>query len=144
MKVYRDWRILGEEFRITAMYPMVKQSMDYCIRTWDPDEKRHLAGTPSEKKKKKERKRKKHLKLRKKKLNSGARTAYMPPFILGALAAITAMGKHLGEDVSQYERLSQTARAFTEIELYDGEILHSTNQILAPVKTSEKLAQVIG
>ncbi|MBQ7195606.1 MAG: hypothetical protein IJS07_08230 [Bacteroidales bacterium] len=38
IKVYRDWRISGDNAWIKDLYPQIKQSMDYCIRTWDPDE----------------------------------------------------------------------------------------------------------
>ncbi|HRV84149.1 MAG TPA: GH116 family glycosyl hydrolase [Saprospiraceae bacterium] len=127
MKVYRDWRILGEDSWITAMYPMVKQSMDYCIRTWDPDEKGILQEPHH---------------------NTYDIEFWGPDgmhatFYLGALAAITAMGKHLGEDVSRYERLSEAARAFTESELYDGEyyiqqIKYTGLHAEDPVKASEK------
>ena len=36
MKVYREWRISGDNEWLKKMYPMVKNSMDYCISTWDP------------------------------------------------------------------------------------------------------------
>ena len=39
MKVYRDWRISGDNEWMKKMYPMVKVSMDYCISTWDPRHK---------------------------------------------------------------------------------------------------------
>jgi uncharacterized protein (DUF608 family) len=39
MKVYRDWRISGDTDWLKKIFPMVKASMDYCIRTWDPREK---------------------------------------------------------------------------------------------------------
>ncbi|HEY2726094.1 MAG TPA: GH116 family glycosyl-hydrolase, partial [Parafilimonas sp.] len=39
MKVYREWRISGDNEWLKKMYPMVKVSMDYCIRTWDPRRK---------------------------------------------------------------------------------------------------------
>ena len=37
MKVYRDWQISGDSGWLGRMYPLVKRSLDYCIRTWDPD-----------------------------------------------------------------------------------------------------------
>ena len=40
MKVYRDWRISGDNKWLTNIYPMVKKSMDYCIKTWDPRKQR--------------------------------------------------------------------------------------------------------
>ena len=36
-KVYREWRICGDDKWLQAIYPQVKASLDYCIRTWDPD-----------------------------------------------------------------------------------------------------------
>ena len=39
MKVYRDWRIYGDNEWLKKMYPMVKKSLDYCITTWDPKNK---------------------------------------------------------------------------------------------------------
>ena len=40
MKVYREWRISGDNATgSSSIYPMVKMSMDYCIKTWDPRNK---------------------------------------------------------------------------------------------------------
>jgi hypothetical protein len=37
MKVYRDWQICGDTAWMKKMYPLAKRSLDYGIRTWDPD-----------------------------------------------------------------------------------------------------------
>ncbi len=37
MKVYRDWQISGDSDWLKRLYPLAKRSLDYCIRTWDPD-----------------------------------------------------------------------------------------------------------
>jgi hypothetical protein len=37
MKVFRDWQISGDLDWFKKMYPLAKRSLDYCIRTWDPD-----------------------------------------------------------------------------------------------------------
>ncbi len=39
MKVYRDWRICGDNQWLKELYPKVKASMDYCIAAWDPRHK---------------------------------------------------------------------------------------------------------
>ncbi len=39
MKVYRDWRISGNTEWLKKLYPKIKLSLDYCIRTWDPKRK---------------------------------------------------------------------------------------------------------
>jgi uncharacterized protein (DUF608 family) len=36
MKVYREWRISGDTAWLKSLWPRVKSSLDYCIRTWDP------------------------------------------------------------------------------------------------------------
>jgi uncharacterized protein (DUF608 family) len=37
MKVYRDWQISGDTAWLKRLYPLAQRSIDYCIRTWDPD-----------------------------------------------------------------------------------------------------------
>ncbi len=37
LKVYREWQISGDSEWMKKMYPLAKRSLDYCIRTWDPD-----------------------------------------------------------------------------------------------------------
>jgi uncharacterized protein (DUF608 family) len=39
MKIFRDWQISGDTDWLRRMYPLVKRSLDYGIRTWDPDHK---------------------------------------------------------------------------------------------------------
>lgn len=39
MKVYREWQISGNQEWLNMIYPAVKRSMDYAIRTWDPRKK---------------------------------------------------------------------------------------------------------
>ena len=41
IKAYREWRISGDNKWIADMFPQIRQSMDYCIRTWDP---RHVGA----------------------------------------------------------------------------------------------------
>ena len=37
MRVYREWRISGDTAWMVRLWPQVKQSLDYCIETWDPE-----------------------------------------------------------------------------------------------------------
>jgi len=39
MKLFRDWQISGDTEWLKRMYPLAKRSIDYGIRTWDPDHK---------------------------------------------------------------------------------------------------------
>ena len=37
-RVYREWKLSGDTAWMVGLWPQVKLSMDYSIRTWDPDE----------------------------------------------------------------------------------------------------------
>ena len=105
MKVYREWRISGDNEWVKKMYPMVKTSMDYCIKTWDPrhkgviEEPHHNTYD----------------------IEFWGADGMHGSFYAGALHAITAMGKFLDTDVSQYEQLASLAKKKMETDLYDGE-----------------------
>jgi uncharacterized protein (DUF608 family) len=105
MKMYRDWRISGDSRWMKKMYPRVAESMDYCIRTWDP----RSTGT-----------------LEEPHHNTYDIEFWGPDgmctgFYLGALKAISEMGKCLGEDVQKYQLLYEKGKKALETELYDGE-----------------------
>jgi len=104
MKVYREWRISGDSSWLRRMYPRLKVSLDYCIRTWDP---RHT-GT----------------------LEEPHHNTYDIEFwgpdgmctgiYLGALEAMVRIGQFLGDDVSSYQDLYVKGRSFMEKDLYNG------------------------
>lgn len=105
MKVYREWPISGDNEWMKKMYPMVKVSLDYCIRTWDPGNK-GVIEEPHH--------------------NTYDIEFWGPDgmhcsFYIGALHAIIAMGKFLKNDVSNYEALAEKGKNKLETELYDGE-----------------------
>ena len=105
MKVYREWRISGDNEWLKKMYPMVKVSMDYCISTWDPrhkgviEEPHHNTYD----------------------IEFWGPDGMHTSFYIGALNAIIAMGKFLSKDVSKYRQLSASGKKMIETELYDGE-----------------------
>jgi uncharacterized protein (DUF608 family) len=37
MKLYRDWHISGDSAWLQRLLPRARCSLDYCIKTWDPD-----------------------------------------------------------------------------------------------------------
>lgn len=105
MRVYREWRISGDNNWLKTIYPKVKISIDYCIKTWDP---RHT-GT----------------------LEEPHHNTYDIEFwgpdgmctslYLGALQAFTKMGASLQEDISVYRDLYTKGKSFLEQQLYNGE-----------------------
>ncbi|WP_436488510.1 GH116 family glycosyl hydrolase [Chitinophaga sp. ARDCPP14] len=105
MKMYRDWRISGDNDWLRKMFPLVKVSMDYCIRTWDPKRK-GIVEEPH------------HNTYD---IEFWGPTGMCTSFYLGALTAFTAMGAFLGEDVSAYKTLYAKGKQYLETELYNGE-----------------------
>ena len=105
IKVYRDWRISGDDAFLKEMYPNVKASLDYCIATWDP---RH-AGVIEEP----------H--------HNTYDIEFWGPdgmhnsFYIGALNAFAAMSDYLGKEASFYQELARKGKSYTETELYNGE-----------------------
>jgi len=105
MKVYRDWRISGDNTWIEKMWPSVKLSMDYCIETWDPRHKGVLEEP--------------HHNTYD--IEFWGPDAMCSSFYLGALTAMTEMGNFLGEDAGLYEELLEKGTTFYEENLYNGE-----------------------
>ncbi len=105
MKMHREWRISGDTDWLAALWPAVKRSLDYCVRTWDPkgkgilEEPHHNTYD----------------------IEFWGPDGMCTSFYLGALAAAVAMGSALGDDVSRYEELLERGRAFMEAQLFDGE-----------------------
>lgn len=105
MKVYREWRISGDNEWLKKIYPMVKTSMDYCIRTWDPkgkgmiEEPHHNTYD----------------------IEFWGGDGMHTSFYIGALNAFIAMGEYLGKDVSKYKSLAALGKKAIEGDLYDGE-----------------------
>lgn len=105
MKVYRDWRISGDNTWLKKIYPMVKVSMDYCIKTWDPrhkgviEEPHHNTYD----------------------IEFWGADGMHTSFYLGALHSFIAMGEFLKQDVSAYHELQTKGKAMIEGELYNGE-----------------------
>ena len=105
MRVYREWRISGDTAWMARLWPQVKQSLDYCIETWDPEHR----GT-----------------LREPHHNTYDIEFWGPDgmctsMYLGALEAAVRMGAEAGDDVSFYKRLAVASKKALEQELFDGE-----------------------
>jgi uncharacterized protein (DUF608 family) len=107
LKVFRDWQISGDSSWLEKMYPLAKRSLDYCIRTWDPD---HRGG-----------------------LFEPHHNTYDIEFwgpdgmctsiYLGALSAFAEMARATGnpEDATFYGDLAQRCAGFMDEQLFNGE-----------------------
>jgi len=108
MKVHRDWRISGDNEWLKKIYPMVKVSLDYCIKTWDP---RHRGAIEEP-----------HHNTYD--IEFWGADGMHTSFYIGALNAFCAMGEHLGKDVSFYSELAAKAKTVLETELWNGEYFY--------------------
>src|SRR5690606_21519545 len=105
MKVYRDWRISGDNNWLKLIFPHVQKSMDYCIRTWDPKGKGMLEEPH-------------HYTYD---IEFWGPDGMCTSFYLGALDAMIKMGKQLKIDTKKYQQLFQKGKAYMESALYNGE-----------------------
>ena len=129
LKIYRDWRIYGNAEWLKKMYPMVKNSMDYCIRTWDPknkgviEEPHHNTYD----------------------IEFWGPDGMCTSFYLGALMAMTEMAKYLKKkkEADVYQQLYEKGKVLMETELYNGEYFIQKIQVTGlnapnPIDASSK------
>ncbi len=107
MKLYRDWRIYGDDGWLKRLYPLAKKSLEYCMNIWDPDEHGGLFEPHH---------------------NTYDIEFWGPDGMcgsvyVGALSAMTALADHLGfgEDRERYRRLAEVAARFMDNTLFNGE-----------------------
>jgi uncharacterized protein (DUF608 family) len=112
MKVYRDWRICGDTAWLKSLWPKVKQSLEYCITTWDPkgkgilEEPHHNTYD----------------------IEFWGPDGMCTSFYLGALTAAVEMGTALDDDVGRYTALLEKGTKYLETELYNGEYFYQKIQ----------------
>jgi uncharacterized protein (DUF608 family) len=108
MKVYRDWHISGDTEWLKKMYPKVVESMNYCIKIWDP----RSTGTLEEP----------HHNTYD--IEFWGPDGMCTSFYLGALKAISEMGGFLGQDVEKYKALYSKGKQAIENDLFNGEYFY--------------------
>lgn len=108
MKVHREWRISGDTVWLRRLWPRVRQSLDYCIESWDP-RRRGVLEEPH------------HNTYD---IEFWGPDSMCTSFYLGALTAAVAMGEALGENVATYRELLEAGKRVLEGELFNGEYFH--------------------
>lgn len=112
IKAYRDWRISGDMGWLRDLWPRIRASLDFCIRTWDP----HRDGWIREP----------HLTTYDVKL-WGADSVCTSLYV-GALKAATLMGSSLGDDIEDYAELLRKGVSKIETYLFNGEYFFQKNE----------------
>ena len=132
MKVYRDWQISGDTPWLTKMYPLVKRSIDYCIRTWDPDHRGALFEP--------------HHNTYD--IEFWGADGMCTSIYLGALSAMAIMAPAAGhpDDASFYADLAKRGAQFMDEQLFNGEYYQQKVQYLGLRDTSfaRSVAHVTG
>jgi uncharacterized protein (DUF608 family) len=130
MKVFRDWQICGDSEWLTRLYPLAKRSIDYGIRTWDPDHRGALFEPHH---------------------NTYDIEFWGPEpmcssIYLGALSAMSQMAAAVGEptDASWYAQLAQRVAAYMDDHLFNGEYYqqHVQYEGLRDTSFAESLAGI--
>jgi len=127
MKVYREWRISGDTEWLKNLWPEVRKSMDYCIKTWDPrgngvlEEPHHNTYD----------------------IEFWGPDGMCTSFYLGALKAMIEMGTYIGEDITRYNSLFNKGKKYMESELFNGEYFFQKIQVDglnagSPIEATEK------
>ena len=105
MKIYREWRISGNNEWLKNIYPQVKKSMDYCIEEWDPE---HVGALVEP-----------HHNTYD--IEFWGPDAMCTSFYLGALTAFIKLSDALGDENKLYTELLEKGKKLMETELYNGE-----------------------
>lgn len=108
IKVYRDWRISGDNAWISGLYDQIKQSMDYCIRTWDPDEEGAIIEP--------------HHNTYD--IEFWGPDGMITSFYAGALNSIIQISRALGRECGRYEELLGKCRNYMQTRLWNGEYFY--------------------
>jgi len=107
MKLFRDWHIGGDSEWLKRMYPLAKRSIDYGIRTWDPDQKGALFEP--------------HHNTYD--IEFWGAEPMCTGIYLGALSAMAQMARAVGEtgDAELYGALAHKSAAYMDQHLFNGE-----------------------
>ncbi len=108
MKVYRDWRISGDTQWLKGLWKKVKNSLNYCIETWDPEHKGILQEPHH---------------------NTYDIEFWGPDgmcgsFYLGALKAACLMAEAMNDSVPLYKELYGKGRKYMETRLFNGKYFY--------------------
>jgi hypothetical protein len=122
MKVYRDWQISGDSEWLKKMYPLAKRSLDYGIRTWDPDHKGSLFEP--------------HHNTYD--IEFWGADCMCTSIYLGALSALAQMAVALAQtaDAEFYGELAHRSARYMEEHLFNGEYFEQKVQYLGLKNTS--------
>jgi len=107
LKVYRDWKLCGDDVWLRRIWPQVRKALAYAWIAWDQDRDGVMEGVQ-------------HNTYD---IEFWGPNTMMGSFYLGALRAAEEMARYLGEDLQadEYRALYERGRATMDAELFNGE-----------------------
>jgi non-lysosomal glucosylceramidase len=107
LKMYRDWRLSGDDAWLAAWWPKAKRALEYAWTQWDPDRDGVMEG----------------IQHNTYDIEFHGPNTMMGSFYLGALRAGEEMARHLGDEASaeRYRAVYEAGRRKMEEMLYNGE-----------------------
>ncbi len=123
MKAYREWKTYGDTMWLRKIFKRMCESIDYCIKTWDPDEIGVLIEPHH---------------------NTYDIEFWGPDgmctsFYLGALRAMYLICDEIGYSGEKYKRIYEAGRKYCETELWNGEYFYQ-KVMLEGLHASSELA----
>ena len=107
MKVYRDWKLCGDDDWLRGLWPKVKKALEYAWQQWDADRDGVIEG----------------IQHNTYDIEFSGPNTMMGSFYLGALRAAEEMATHLGETeaAATYRQVFERGRERMERDLWNGE-----------------------
>lgn len=107
LKVYRDWKLCGDDTWLYSIWPQVKKALSYAWVAWDQDRDGVMEGVQ-------------HNTYD---IEFWGPNTMMGSLYMGALRAAEEMARYLGEDgqADEYHALYERGRAKMDAELFNGE-----------------------
>ena len=105
IKVFREWRISGNTEWLHGLWPKVRASLEYCIKTWDPGHQGWLSEP--------------HVTTYD--MEFWGPNSFTNSLYLGALQAATSMADAVNDPVELYRTLLNRAIRRIENDLFNGE-----------------------
>ncbi len=130
IKVYRDWKLSGDDAWLGAIWPQVKRALAYAWVTWDRDRDGVMEGVQ-------------HNTYD---IEFWGPNTMMGSLYLGALRAAEEMARYLGEDgqADAYRALYERGRAWMDAELFNGEFYVQRVNTEAYKSSPHKLEESMG
>lgn len=112
MKMYREWRISGDTQWLNGYYVKMKNSIEYCIKKWDPKENGVLTEP--------------HHNTYD--IEFWGADIMCTSYYLGALLAMSYMAEAAGESGQRYYSLYLKGKKYAEETLFNGEYFYQKTQ----------------